>query len=98
MKQTSLALFRVLAFSINGGRALYDEYYNDLYPAANLSRIGAVYTQSGTVYYTNTHDSLKASFVLTAYYDNGTSEIVGNYVLSGILGEGTGTFTVMYDD
>lgn len=64
--------------------------------AAPLVSITATYTQSGTVYDTDSLDSLKADLVVTANYDNGTSETVTTYTLSGTLAEGTSTITVSY--
>lgn len=60
--------------------------------------ITATYTQSGTVYTTDSLDSLKADLVVTANYSGGTSETVpaSNYTLSGTLTEGTSTITVNY--
>ena len=60
--------------------------------------ITAVYTQSGTVYDTDTLDSLKPGLVVTANYSGGTSETVpaSDYTLSGTLTEGTSTITVSY--
>ncbi len=60
--------------------------------------ITAVYTQSGTVYDTDSLDSLKADLVVTANYSGGTSETVpaSNYTLSGTLTVGTSTITVSY--
>lgn len=60
--------------------------------------ITATYTQSGTVYDTDSLDSLKADLVVTANYSGGTSETVpaSNYTLSGTLTVGTSTVTVNY--
>ena len=58
--------------------------------------ITATYTQSGTVYDTDTLDSLKADLVVTANYAGGTSETVTEYTLSGTLTVGTSTITVEY--
>ena len=60
--------------------------------------ITATYTQSGTVYDTDSLDSLKADLVVTANYAGGTSETVpsSNYTLSGTLAVGTSTVTVNY--
>lgn len=67
---------------------------------AVLSSISAVYTQSGTVYDTDTLDSLKADLVVTAVYSDSTTETVPaqDYTLSGTLTEGTSTITVTYSD
>ena len=60
--------------------------------------ITATYTQSGTVYDTDSLDSLKADLVVTANYAGGTTETVpaSNYTLSGTLTVGTSTITVSY--
>ena len=63
-----------------------------------LTSISAVYTQSGTVYDTDTLDSLKTDLVVTAHYDNSTTSTVAStdYTLSGTLTAGTSTITVSY--
>lgn len=65
---------------------------------ATVSSISAVYTQSGTVYNTDSLDSLKADLVVTATWsDSSTSTVAsGDYTLSGTLAEGTSTITVTY--
>lgn len=67
--------------------------------APTLSSISAVYTQSGTVYDTDSLDSLKSDLVVTAVYsDSSTATVVADaYTLSGELTEGTSTITVSYD-
>lgn len=75
-------------------------YYNALSAALNakaLLSITAVYTQSGTVYDTDSLDSLKSDLVVTAYYDDATSaDVTSASTLSGTLAEGTCTITVTY--
>ncbi len=63
-----------------------------------LSSISAVYTQSGTVYDTDTLDSLKADLVVTAIYSDSSTETVpaADYTLSGTLTAGISTITVSY--
>lgn len=63
-----------------------------------LSSISAVYTQSGTVYTTDSLDSLKSDLVVTATYsDSSTSTVPStDYTLSGTLTVGTSTVTVSY--
>lgn len=63
-----------------------------------LSSISAVYTQSGTVYDTDTLDSLKADLVVTAHYSDSSTQTVpaADYTLSGTLTAGTSTITVSY--
>lgn len=65
---------------------------------ATLESISAVYTQSGTVYDTDSLDSLKSDLVVTATYDDTSTETVPStdYVLSGTLEVGTSTITVVY--
>lgn len=66
--------------------------------AASVTSISAVYTQSGTVYTTDTLDSLKADLVVTATFSDSTTGTVNpaDYTLSGTLTVGTSTITVSY--
>ena len=66
--------------------------------AVTLSSISAVYTQSGTVYDTDSLDSLKSDLVVTATYSDSSTATVAaaNYTLSGTLTAGTSTITVSY--
>ena len=98
-KAALLACFRHIAFLDDD-----DDYYQDLYdalyppaPPATLTSITCVYTQSGTVYDTDTLDSLKTDLIVTAHYDNGTTQTVTAYTLSGTLTVGTSTITVSYN-
>lgn len=63
-----------------------------------LSSISAVYTQSGTVYTTDSLDSLKDDLVVTAHYSDSSTQTVpaADYTLSGTLTVGTSTITVSY--
>ena len=65
---------------------------------ATLESISAVYTQSGTVYQTDSLDSLKTDLVVTATYsDTSTATIPSDsYTLSGTLDSATSTITVTY--
>lgn len=63
---------------------------------ATLTGIAATYTQSRTVYDTESLDDLKADLVVTASYDDSTTEAVTGYTLSGTLAVGTSTITVSY--
>lgn len=66
--------------------------------AASVTSISAVYTQSGTVYTTDTLDSLKADLVVTATFSDSTTGTVNpaDYTLSGTLTVGTSTITVSF--
>lgn len=86
--------------------AYIDEHGQDYYVALDaalnaraLLQITAVYTQSGTVYETDSLDSLKADLVVTAYYDDSTTaDVTAAAVLSGTLTEGTSTITATYQE
>lgn len=95
-KQALLACFENVAWINEDGQDYVDALEAALYPPANLVSISAVYTQSGTVYDTDTLDSLKADLVVTATYDDSTTQTVTAYTLSGTLTEGTSTITVSY--
>lgn len=75
-----------------------DTFDVEVTAAPTLSSISAVYTQSGTVYDTDSLDSLKADLVVTATYNDSSSETVpaDDYTLSGTLAEGTSTITVSF--
>ena len=66
--------------------------------AVAISSISAVYTQSGTVYDTDSLDSLKAHLVVTATYSDSSTAVIPStdYTLSGTLTVGTSTITVSY--
>ena len=66
--------------------------------ALTVVSISAVYTQSGTVYDTDSLDSLKANLVVTATFNDSSTSIVpsADYTLSGTLTDGTSTVTVSY--
>lgn len=66
---------------------------------ATVTSIAAVYTQSGTVYDTDSLDSLKSDLVVTATYSDSSTATVpsADYTLSGTLTVGTSTITVSYE-
>ena len=64
---------------------------------AELTGITAVYTQGGSVYKTDTLDSLKSDLVVTALFSDSTSQTVTDYALSGTLEIGNSTITVSYN-
>lgn len=95
VKVALLDCFAHVAWVDDQGQTYYDALQAALYP---LDHITAVYTQSGTVYDTDSLDSLKADLVVTAVYESGNTETVSaaNYTLSGTLTAGTSTITVSY--
>ena len=96
IKQALLACFANVAWASDDGQDYYDALDLALNPPADLSSITAVYTQSGTVYDTDSLDSLKSDLVVTAHYSDNTTATITNYTLSGTLTEGTSTITVSY--
>lgn len=65
---------------------------------AELLGITATYTQSGTVYNTDSLSDLVPDLVVTASYDDSTTATIASdkYALSGTLSAGTSTITVTY--
>ena len=61
-----------------------------------VDSVSATYTQSGTVYTTDSLDSLKRDLVVTKVYDDTSTVPVSDseYTLSGTLSAGTSTVTV----
>lgn len=100
VKTALLQIASKVAYIDDDGQDYYDDLYDALYPPtppATLVSISAVYTQSGTVYDTDSLDSLKSDLVVTALYDDQTTATVTTYTLSGTLTVGTSTITVAYD-
>lgn len=95
-KQALLQCFAHTAWTDDQGQDYYDDLEDALYPFDLLSSITAVYTQSGTVYDTDSLDSLKADLVVTGYYSDSTYNQTTKYTLSGTLTVGTSTITVTY--
>lgn len=95
VKQALLDWCAHTAFTDQNGQTYYDNLMNALHP---IQSIAAVYTQSGTVYDTDSLDSLKTDLVVTATYEDGTSAEIpaADYTLSGTLTAGTTTITVSY--
>lgn len=96
-KQALLDCFAHVAWTDEYGQDYVDALEAALYPPATLVNISAVYTQSGTVYETDSLDSLKSDLTVTALFDDGSTQTVTSYTLSGTLAEGTSTITVSYD-
>lgn len=94
VKAALLACFENVAWANANGQTYYDALEAALYPPANLTSISAVYTQSGTVYDSDSLYDLKSDLVVTAHYSDSTSETVSAYTLSGTLTVGTCTITV----
>ena len=96
IKQALLQIAQKVAYIDEDGQDYYDDLYNAFYPPADLVSISAVYTQSGTVYDTDSLDDLKDDLVVTATYSDSTTQTVTTYTLSGTLTVGTSTITVSY--
>lgn len=98
IKQALLQIAEKVAYIDEDGQDYYDALEDALYPTAELVSISAVYTQSGTVYDTDSLDSLKNDLVVTAHMSDSTTRTVTAYTLSGTLTEGTSTITVTYSN
>ena len=101
IKQALLQLAQKVAYIDANGPQYYQDLYDALYdvdPPATLVSISAVYTQSGTVYDTDSLDSLKTDLVVTATYSDSTTAVIpaADYTLSGSLTVGTSSITVTY--
>lgn len=96
VKEALLQIARKVVYVDASGQTYYDALYSALYP---LSGITAVYTQSGTIYTTDTLSDLIPDLVVTATYGDGNTETVPStdYTLSGTLEAGTSTITVTYE-
>lgn len=95
-KQALLECFQNVAWANTNGQIYYDALYDALYSSVTLVSISVAYTQSGTVYDTDTLDDLKSDLVVIAHYDDATTETISAYVLTGELTIGTSTITVVY--
>lgn len=95
-KQALLACFAHVVWVDADGQDYYDALEETLYPPKTLVSISCVYTQSGTVYATDSLDSLKDDLVVTALYDDTSTGTITAYVLSGTLTVGTSIITVSY--
>ena len=96
IKQALLTIAEKVAYIDANGQTYYQALHDALYPPAELESISAVYTQSGTVYDTDSLDSLKTDLVVTATYVDSSTAVITSYTLSGTLIEGTSTITVAY--
>ena len=96
VKQALLQIAQKVAYIDDDGQDYYDALESALYPDAELVSISAVYTQSGTVYDTDSLDDLKSDLVVTALYSDATTATITAYTLSGTLTAGTSTITVTY--
>ncbi len=97
-KEAILECFKHVAWKDTNGPDCYARLEAAL-NAVKITYITAVYTQSGTVYDTDSLDSLKSDLMVTAYYDDGTSaDVTSASVLSGTLAEGTSTITATYQE
>ena len=73
-----------------------DALHDALYPPVDLVSINAVYTQTNTIYTTNSLKDLKSDLVVTATYNDNTTSVITAYSISGTLEVGASTITVEY--
>ena len=96
VKQALLQIASKVAYVDEHGQEYYDDLYSAFYPS--VTSISCVYTQSGTVYSTDSLDSLKTDLVVTVHYSDGKTSTLSSsdYGLSGNLTTGTSTIIVTY--
>lgn len=96
IKQTLLLIVSKIAF-LDGDMDYYNLLNEAFYPSVVLDSISVVYTQTGTVYDTDSIESLEDDLIVTAYYSDSTSSrVMTGYTMSGTLTPGTSTITVTY--
>lgn len=101
-KQAILQLAQKVAYIDANGQTYYDDLYDAFYgsaPAPTLTSITASYTQTGTIYTTDSVDVIpqRGTLVVTAHYSDSSSAVVASgYTLAGTLTEGASTVTVSY--
>lgn len=96
VKQALLQIAEKVAYIDEDGQDYYDALYDALYPPADLVSISAVYTQTKTIYNTDSLDKLESDLVVTAHMSDSSTQTVTTYTLSGTLTVGTSTITVSY--
>lgn len=76
----------------------FTDTFSVVVSAVTVTSISCVYSQSKTVYDSDSLDVLKDDLVVNAVYSDGSSGTVSasDYTLSGTLNEGTSTITVSY--
>ena len=96
-KDALLTLLKRVAYVDGNGQSYLDALEAELV-GVDLVAITAVYTQSGTVYTTDTLNSLKSDLVVMAVYDDNSTAVIPStdYTLSGSLTAGTSTITAIY--
>lgn len=77
-------------------QTLIDNLRNALYNAS-VATISAVYTQTRTVYSSDSLEVLRNDLVVTATYTDGSSAVRTDYTLSGTLSAGVSTITAALD-
>lgn len=102
VKEALLQLAQKVAYIDANGQSYYDDLYDAFYgsaPTPTLTSITATYTQTGTIYTTDSVDVIpqRGTLVVTAHYSDSSSAVVASgYTLTGSLTEGASTVTVSY--
>lgn len=97
VKTALMAVVENIGLWANGdGQPLIDNLRAALY-SAPIASITAVYTQTKTVYASDSLEVLRDDLIVTATYTDGTSSVLADYALSGTLCVGTSTVTVSKD-
>lgn len=96
-KRAILNCFAHVAWTDNQGQTYYDELEDVLFPPAELTRISAVYVNSGVVYPDANIEDLRQYITVTAHFSDSTTTTVNAYTLSGTLTVGTSVLTIAYE-
>lgn len=100
IKDALLQIASKVAYIDDQGQTYYDDLYDALYPPAVLVSITAAYTQSGTIYDSDSLDILKADLVVSGLFSDNSTRIIPDtdYELSGTLTTGESVITVSVED
>ena len=96
-KRAILNCFAHVAWTDALGQTYYDELEDVLFPPAELTRISAVYVNSGVVYPDANIEDLRQYITVTAHFSDSTTTTVNAYTLSGTLTVGTSVITIAYE-
>lgn len=96
-RSTLLNMLEKQAYTVKNARAMYNELASELFPAAEIVSISAVFEQgSAVIYNTASLDDLRPMLTVTATFDDASHAVVTAYTLSGTLTVGTSTITATY--
>lgn len=97
VKSALMAVVESIAiFTVDNPQELIDDLRNALYDVP-VESISAVYTQTNTVYTSDSLDVLRGDLVVKATYTDGSAAVRTDYTLSGTLSAGISVITATLD-